>query len=201
METGRVTIIVAVITMVGGLATAVIANLDKIKGDKPSTPPISQPDTTLKPNIELKNKTKELELVKAQFDTEKEKNEKLKNSLDEKEKEIERLKKPFHQINNSKLKQLLLFHNDAVCYGRSLNFTHPPDDSYRHCVSKEVLAKRFIKFFEELELIKTNGSVDYSQEKAKNELIKLQDKYGFKDTGWYTELVLGILIIEYAKKS
>ncbi|MEN8134958.1 MAG: hypothetical protein ABFS18_05410 [Thermodesulfobacteriota bacterium] len=92
-------------------------------------------------------------------------------------------------------------HNDAVCYGRSLNFIHEPDESYSHCVTKEVLAKRFLKFFEELEIIENNGGMDYSRAKAKSELIKLQTKYNFTNPGWYTEFMLGILIIEYAKKA
>ncbi|MFK5912852.1 MAG: hypothetical protein QM484_00635 [Woeseiaceae bacterium] len=196
METGKIAIIVAIITMLGGLGTALIANLDKFKIDDTlptKTPPSSK---NIKIESELKYKIVELTALNKQLlegiDTHK-------NEIEQKNNEIENLKKSFHQISNSKLKQLLAFHNDTVCYGRSLNFTHPAANDYAHCVKKELLAKQFLTFFEELEIIDSDGF--YTAQKAKDELIALQDKYGFRDTGWYTELVLGILIIEYAKKS
>lgn len=191
MDTGKITITVAIITVIGTLGTGLFANWDKVTStsELPTSDSYSGDGENM--NVTLKNKIIELESIRKKLEDEKEKN----------EKEIEELKYPFHQINNSKLKQLLAFHNDASCYGQSLNFTHEPDKSYNHCVTKKILAKRFLKFFEELEIIESDEELDYSRARAKDELINLQIQYQFTNPGWYTEFMLGILIIEYAKKS
>lgn len=201
METGKIAIAVAIITMLGGLGTAVIANWDKISDNSNPIPNDSQHKTSDDLNITLQNKINELVLVQDELKNEQVKSSAQKILLDEKDKEIKVLKQQSFNINNTKLKQLLSFHNDTACYGRSLNFTHESDESYNHCVSKEILAKRFLKFFEELEIIENDGAADYSRARAKAELIKLQTQYKFTNTGWYTEFMLGILIIEYAKKA
>ncbi len=196
MEKGKITILVAVISMVGVLGAALIASW----GDDDSAVVTKKEEaiTALKSDLS-KKETEYDELLKKYnvISTSNRDNEAL---IRGQEIEIDNLKVPFHKISNTKLKQLIKFHNDAVCYGNSLNFTHDSSPEYEECVAKEVLAKRFLLFFEELELAKVN-STNYSRARAKQELIILQDNYNFRDPGWYTEFMLGILIIEYAKKA
>ena len=146
----------------------------------------------------------DLEQEQVKYKTELEAHEATKTLLDIQKDNNEKLKIPFHNINDAKLKQLMSFHNDATCYGPSLNFTHPRDKTFSHCIAKELLAKRFLKFMEELEIIESTGGMDYSPAKAKDELTKWQvENYSFEEdkAGWYNNIMLGYLIIEYSKKS
>lgn len=98
-----------------------------------------------------------------------------------------------------KLQQLVEFHAAASCYGRSLNFTHPRTATYADCESKETLAENFLDFFEELNLLNNYDVSLPATMNAKSQLISLQNRYGFQESGWYTDQVLGVLIIEYSR--
>jgi len=196
MESGRIQVTLALIAMFSGWGAALITNWGDWFGEVQAEPPkvamierekydllVVMHDESLRKlqgsELLVSNQSKEILKLNS---------------------EIIKLKDPFDLISNTKLKQLLKFHNSAVCYGRSLNFTHPASEDYEHCLPKDMLAKKLLLFFEELEIVKGNSS-NYSKERAKEELIQLQKKYNFNKPGWYTEFMLGILIIEYAKRS
>jgi len=44
-------------------------------------------------------------------------------------------------------------------------------------------------------------TANYSTKRAKEALVDLQSNYNFNNPGWYSDIMLGILIIEYAKKA
>jgi hypothetical protein len=210
MAASRGAIALALITMVSGWGTAAITNWDKLDGENGN----KQQKYDDRDNA-ISALNYELDKLKEEANGDKKKivnsegelaaARKLiqdqQQSLAQKDIEIADLKVPFHNISNPKLRQLMMFHNDARCYGTTLNFTHPADDSYSHCVSKESLSKRFISFLEELGIVKDDVGIDYSRARAKRELVALQEKHNFDELGWYGEFTLAILILEYAKKS
>jgi len=200
MEKGRRSLIIVIISTIGGWGTAIITNWDDIFGDGESALMSAKEETISTLKIDLSLKENEFDNLTIKYNEAININRNNELLIQEQKTEIVELKIPFHEISNTKLKQLVRFHNDAVCYGRSLNFTHDSSNEYEKCVVKDVLAKRFLLFFEELELTKENNK-NYSRERAKQELENLQYNYNFRDPGWYTESMLGILIIEYAKKA
>lgn len=210
MAASRGAVSLALIAMIGGWGTAAITNWDKLsEGDKGKQEIKDERDkqiSSLKDEVKsLKGKAEDDKAELGESENELASARKVIQSqgqmLAQKDTEIAALKVPFHNISNTKLKQLMMFHNDARCYGTSLNFTHPSDDSYDHCVSKEELAKRFISFLEELGIVTDDVGIDYSRARAKRELVKLQESHDFDELGWYGEFTLAVLIIEYAKKS
>ena len=197
METGKIQITLAIIAMISGWGIALITNWGSLFNDEPVDPisEVKMIEQEKFDSLDAKYSNVLAQLDSSQVSLK----DKEKNILDLNQ-HIAELKAPFHLISNTKLKQLLKFHNSAVCYGSSLNLTHPAGDDYQHCQSKEALSKKLLLFFEELELVENNGA-NYSTERAKNALIQLQSNYKFNNPGWYTDLMLGILIIEYAKKA
>ena len=197
METGKIQITLAVIAMISGWGIALITNWSSLFSEVQADP-VSDVKMIEQSKFDSLN-TKYLQIL-AQLDSNQSILQDKEASILDLNQNILELKAPFHLISNTKLKQLLKFHNSAVCYGSSLNLTHPAGDDYQHCQSKEALSKKLLLFFEELELVEDNAS-NYSTERAKNALIRLQSNYKFNNPGWYTDLMLGILIIEYVKKS
>lgn len=101
------------------------------------------------------------------------------------------------KVNDSYILPLRKFHQEARCYGSSLNFT--VGEAKPECIPKEELATRFLEFLVELDL--------YDKEKpktleiAKKELIKLQKKYKFSKPGWYGIHMFNILATELRTKA
>ena len=101
------------------------------------------------------------------------------------------------KVNDSYILPLRKFHQEARCYGSSLNFT--VGEAKPECIPKEELATRFLGFLVELDL--------YDKEKpktleiAKKELIKLQKKYKFSKPGWYGIHMFNILATELRTKA
>lgn len=101
------------------------------------------------------------------------------------------------KVNDSYILPLRKFHQEARCYGSSLNFT--VGEAKPECIPKEELATRFLGFLVELNL--------YDKEKpktleiAKKELIKLQQKYKFSKPGWYGIHMFNILATELRTKA
>jgi len=152
MEKGKITILVAIISMVGVLGAALIANW----GDDESALVSEKEDVIAALKSDLSKKENEYNELLKKYNVISTSNRDNEALIRGQEIEINNLKVPFHKISNTKLKQLIKFHNDAVCYGHSLNFTHDSNNEYEECVAKELLAKRFLLFFEELELAKEN---------------------------------------------
>jgi hypothetical protein len=110
--------------------------------------------------------------------------------------EIEKLKKELNQyggLSETFLFPLLKFHSDTRCYGATLNFT--TGESRPNCTSKEDLAIRFLGFLEELDIY--DKDKPKTQERAKNELIKLQERYSFTKFGWYSIHVFKVMVSEF----
>jgi len=201
MESGKVQITVAVIAMISGWGVALMTNWgDIFSSAQASESVIEQPAV---PMIEA-SKYQELDSKLTQVQQALHDNQQSLTTSEQANqdllKQIDDLKAPFHLLSNTKLKQILKFHNSAACYGRSLNLTHPAGDEYAHCQSKDALAKKLLMFFEELEIIEVD-TANYSTKRAKEALVDLQSNYNFNNPGWYSEIMLGILIIEYAKKA
>lgn len=194
-------IVVAAIALAGVISVPIINHYLKA--------PVTPPKQTEKPiNKDLLKIIKQLKLElsagKEKFTNNTNKLESIKTKLATQIQLNRELKNSFHNINNAKLKQLMSFHNDAICYGPSLNFSHPAGDSFKDCVSKEALAKTFLRFFAELGIIENTSEMEYTPQKAKAQLAKWQiENYQFdeENAGWYNGIMLGYLIIEYAKKS
>ncbi|MFT5594860.1 MAG: hypothetical protein ACI8SR_003260 [Oceanicoccus sp.] len=110
---------------------------------------------------------------------------KLRLSLDEVEK-----------IDGTFLYKLLIFNQDAVCYGSTLNFTAGIDRD--ECLPKAELAERFLQFLSEIDFY--TGKGDGSPQKAKQQLLRLQEKYHFNTKGWYGPDVFNSVISEFYSK-
>lgn len=101
------------------------------------------------------------------------------------------------KVSDSYILPLRKFHQEARCYGSSLNFT--VGEAKPECIPKEELATRFLGFLVELNF--------YDKEKprtleiAKKELIKLQQKYRFSKPGWYGIHMFNILATELRTKA
>ncbi|EGQ9099375.1 hypothetical protein J4H24_15425 [Vibrio alginolyticus] len=214
-ENGKLQIILAVIGAVGVLGAAIMGNWGEIFSPSHAEQQgvASSSAVSEAPKVEMVEKSKfeslqaahnraqeKIKTLESQLTLQQEGNLKLENTIRALNDTIEELEIPFHRISDTKLKQLIKFHNATKCYGRSLNLIHDSGEEYAHCESKEDLAKKLLMFFEELELIHTHSS-DYSRSRAKKALIQLQGDYKFNKPGWYNDLMLGILIIEYAKKA
>ncbi len=210
MDNGKLQITLAVIAMASGWGVALMTNWAEIfntaQAGTKGTPQVIASVAMVE-----KSKFDELQVSYADIETKLESadsqlninNQKIKDmrsTIQEMNRTIEHLKIPFHRVSDTKLKQLMKFHNASVCYGRSLNLTHNSGEDYQHCEPKEDLAKKLLMFFEELELINNEPS-NYSPSRAKDALIQLQGNYRFTTPGWYSDIMLGILIIEYAKKA
>jgi len=103
-----------------------------------------------------------------------------------------------HQvINDSYLLPIRQFHQEARCYGSSLNFTIGEEKP--ECVPKEELASRFLGFL--VQLNQYDKAMPKSKDLAKKELIKLQQKYKFSKLGWYSIHVFNILATEIRTKA
>jgi hypothetical protein len=100
-------------------------------------------------------------------------------------------------INDSYLLPIRQFHQEARCYGSSLNFT--VGEEKPECVSKEELASRFLGFL--VQLNQYDKAMPKSKDLAKKELIKLQQKYKFSKLGWYSIHVFNILATEIRTKA
>ena len=100
-------------------------------------------------------------------------------------------------INDSYLLPIRQFHQEARCYGSSLNFTIGEEKP--ECVPKEELASRFLGFL--VQLNQYDKAMPKSKDLAKKELIKLQQKYKFSKLGWYSIHVFNILATEIRTKA
>lgn len=102
-------------------------------------------------------------------------------------------------IQGDFLYRILQFHKDTACFGNTLNFTYIDNSpETAECISKHLLAERFLGFLAELEHF--NGRVDANTELAKRELIRYQKKKRFKTTGYYGYEVFKWLVIDYSNK-
>lgn len=204
MESGKVQITLAVIAMISGWGVALMTNWGDIFNSAHANTNVEVTSPSSDTQMIEASKYQELGAQLEKTQQELQQNQQL-LALSEQTNQglkiqVEDLKAPFHQLSNTKLTQILKFHNAAACYGRSLNLTHPASEEYAQCLSKDELSRKLLMFFEELELIEVD-SENYSPKRAKEALVNLQSTYNFNNPGWYSDVMLGILIIEYAKKS
>lgn len=108
---------------------------------------------------------------------------------------VAKLQDNISDIEGDFLFRVLRFHNDALCYGSSMNFTYPRKDDTSSCVAKSKLAEQFVGFLSEIDFIE--GEVVASPEQAKLYLIQYQEKKNFNTTGYYGIDVFKWLIIDY----
>ena len=108
--------------------------------------------------------------------------------------------KIIENIEGDFLYRILTFHDEALCFGDSLNFTHEPLclDAAK-CTKKEELAKRFLGFLAEIEFY--NRRIVANPTVAKTELIKYQESKSFGRTGWYSRDVFKWIVLDYYGKS
>ncbi len=111
-------------------------------------------------------------------------------AMQEKLNEVER-------VHGTFLYKLLVFNHDAQCYGSSLNFTAGKDKD--QCLSKQKLAQQFLEFLAEVDFYKNDQLNNVVT--AKQQLLKLQDKYQFNTKGWYGPDVFKSIINEFHGKS
>lgn len=100
------------------------------------------------------------------------------------------------KIDGTFLYKLLIFNQDAACYGSTLNFTAGIDRD--ECLSKAKLAERFLQFLSEIDFY--TGKGESSPQKAKQQLLRLQEKYHFNTKGWYGPDVFNSIISEFYNK-
>jgi len=101
------------------------------------------------------------------------------------------------RVHGTFLYKLLIFNQDAQCYGSSLNFTAGKDKA--QCLSKQKLAQQFLEFLAEVDFYQNDQ--ENSVATAKQQLLKLQDKYQFNTKGWYGPDVFKSIINEFHGKS
>ncbi|MFO7593989.1 MAG: hypothetical protein R6X15_08120 [Pseudomonadota bacterium] len=116
-------------------------------------------------------------------------------TLEETAANVAKLQHNISDIEGDFLFRLLRFHNDALCYGSSMNFTYPRKDDTASCVEKSKLAEQFVGFLAEIDFI--DGEVIASPEQAKLYLTKYQEKKNFNTTGYYGIDVFKWLVIDY----
>ena len=112
---------------------------------------------------------------------------------------VAKLQAKTSDIEGDFLFRVLRFHNDALCYGSSLNFTYPRKDDTASCVGKDKLAAQFIGFLAEIDFI--DGDAITSPEQAKRHLIQYQEKKNFNTTGYYGIDVFKWLVIDYYERT
>ncbi len=101
------------------------------------------------------------------------------------------------RVHGTFLYKLLVFNHDAQCYGSSLNFTAGRDKV--QCLSKQKLAQQFLEFLAEVDFYHNDQLNNVVT--AKQQLLKLQDKYQFNTKGWYGPDVFKSIINEFHGKS
>jgi len=101
------------------------------------------------------------------------------------------------RVHGTFLYKLLVFNHDAQCYGSSLNFTAGKDKD--QCLSKQKLAQQFLEFLAEVDFYQNDQLNNVVT--AKQQLLKLQDKYQFNTKGWYGPDVFKSIINEFHGKS
>jgi regulator of replication initiation timing len=102
------------------------------------------------------------------------------------------------KVDGTFLYKLLIFNQDAACYGATLNFTAGGDRN--ECLPKAQLAERFLQFLSEIDFYVINGTDQPAQVQAKQQLLRLQDKYQFNTKGWYGPDVFNSIISEFYNK-
>lgn len=101
------------------------------------------------------------------------------------------------KVDGTFLYKLLIFNQDATCYGSTLNFTAGKDRA--ECLPKAQLAERFLEFLSEIDFYAATTSP--TPVEAKAQLLRLQDKYEFNTKGWYGPDVFKSIISEFYSKS
>lgn len=115
--------------------------------------------------------------------------------------DIEKLHSKLEQVekvDGTFLYKLLIFNQDAACYGATLNFTAGVDRN--ECLPKAQLAERFLQFLSEIDFYVINGTDQPAQAQAKQQLLRLQEKYQFNTKGWYGPDVFNSIISEFYNK-
>lgn len=116
--------------------------------------------------------------------------------------DYEHLKKEMRsveQIKGNFLYRITTFHNEALCYGNSLNFSYiSSGQDTKNCKSKEYLAERFLGFLAEIDFYE--GDTIGSPKTAKDTLTKYQESKSFGRTGWYSRDVLKWIVLDYLDK-
>ena len=115
--------------------------------------------------------------------------------------DIEKLHAKLEQVekvDGTFLYKLLIFNQDAACYGNTLNFTAGVDRN--ECLPKAQLAERFLQFLSEIDFYVISGTDQPAQVQAKQQLLRLQDKYQFNTKGWYGPDVFNSIISEFYNK-
>jgi hypothetical protein len=102
------------------------------------------------------------------------------------------------KVDGTFLYKLLIFNQDAACYGATLNFTAGVDRN--ECLPKAQLAERFLQFLSEIDFYVINGTDQPAQAQAKQQLLRLQEKYQFNTKGWYGPDVFNSIISEFYNK-
>lgn len=101
------------------------------------------------------------------------------------------------KVEGTFLYKLLIFNQDATCYGATLNFTAGKDRE--ECLPKAQLAERFLEFLTEIDFYVATASP--SPAEAKAQLLRLQEKYQFNTKGWYGPDVFKSIISEFYSKA
>lgn len=120
-------------------------------------------------------------------------------TLEETADNVAELQAKTSDIEGDFLFRVLRFHNDALCYGSSLNFTYPRKDDTASCVGKDKLAAQFLGFLAEIDFI--DDEVVASPEQAKRYLIQYQERKNFNTTGYYGIDVFKWLVIDYYERT
>ena len=102
------------------------------------------------------------------------------------------------KIEGTFLYKLLIFNQDAACYGATLNFTAGVDRN--ECLPKAQLAERFLQFLSEIDFYMVSENAQPAQRQAKQQLLRLQEKYQFNTKGWYGPDVFNSIISEFYNK-
>ena len=103
------------------------------------------------------------------------------------------------QIEGNFLYRITTFHNEALCYGNSLNFTYiSSGQDTENCKPKKYLAERFLGFLAEIDFYE--GDIIGSPKIAKEILTKYQESKSFGRTGWYSRDVLKWIVLDYLDK-
>ena len=101
------------------------------------------------------------------------------------------------KIDGTFLYKLLIFNNDAQCYGSTLNFT--AGKNRPECLTKEHLASQFLEFLTEVDFYANDKKNTTST--AREQLLLLQEKYEFNTKGWYGPDVFKSIISEFYGKA
>jgi len=101
------------------------------------------------------------------------------------------------RVDGTFLYKLLIFNHEAQCYGSSLNFTAGKDKD--QCLSKKQLAIQFLEFLAEVDFYQNDQVNNVAT--AKQQLLKLQEKYQFNTKGWYGPDVFKSIINEFHGRS